>query len=290
LIFYSEWVSLYCNKVFILTPQENDKHKIYIFYKTKSAFTLYFPSYISFSSSYILDTLLEERRVFLYIRINMNTIIKIIDDQKDLNSQNKSDLYINIFGEEPWNEWYQCKKCWKLFGLSDSTKNNIQQCLCGSELEKFYDKDDVDTDRLERSNRQGYICKLAQTLESRFIGFIMWRETNIEDLNSDKLGLDQDQIDILIKNINDNFEDFDLREFFYGAELWVEKDFRWKGIGSWLYKERAKELINKNIKYILIRTTKKTDKPYKWYQKEWFVTVFDYKDQQDRVIMIKNIL
>jgi GNAT superfamily N-acetyltransferase len=199
-------------------------------------------------------------------------------------------LYINIFGEEPWNEWYKCNDCWKLFWLSDTIKNDIKQCLCGSKLQKFYDENQVDKNRLERSNRQWYVCKLAQTLDSKFIGFIMWRETNIEDLNIDKLELDQKQLDMLIKNINDNFEDFNLREFFYGAELWVEKDFRWQGIGSLLYKERIKELINKKKKYILIRTTKKTNKPYKWYQKEWFVDVFEYKDQQERVIMIKNIL
>jgi hypothetical protein len=34
----------------------------------------------------------------------MENNIKIIDDKIYLNTSNKSDLYINIFGEEPWNE------------------------------------------------------------------------------------------------------------------------------------------------------------------------------------------
>jgi hypothetical protein len=43
------------------------------------------------------------------------------------------------------------------------------------------------------------------------------------------------------------------------------------------------------MKYVLVRTTKKTDKPYRWYRNEWFVDVFDYNDQQDRVILIKKV-
>ncbi len=220
----------------------------------------------------------------------MNNSIKIIDDEKYINIDEKSDLYINIFGEEPWNEWYQCNDCWKLFWLSDTIKNNIIKCLCGSQLQKFYDKNQVDRERSERSNKEWYICKLAENIDSKFIGFIIWRETDIINLNIDKLWLNIYQLDILIKNINENFDDFNLREFFYGAELWIEKDFRWQGIASLLYKEREKNIKEKQKNYILIRTTKKTDKPYKWYKKEWFVEVFEYEDQQNRVIMIKKIL
>jgi hypothetical protein len=44
-------------------------------------------------------------------------------------------------------------------------------------------------------------------------------------------------------------------------------------------------LQQNNQKYLLVRTTKKTDKPYEWYRKLWFQEVYDYNDQQSRVIL-----
>lgn len=216
--------------------------------------------------------------------------IKIIDDNINLRQDEKSDLYINIFGEEPWNEWYQCNDCWKLFWLSETVKNDIKQCLCGSELCEFYDKKQVDKDRNQRYQKEWYIWKLAENLKKEFVWFILWWETNLIGLNNEKLWLEENELYILIKNIETRFEDFDLNDFFYGAELWVKKEFRWQGIASKLYKKREENFRENWKKYILIRTTKKTEKPYKWYKKDWFVDIYDYNDQQDRVIMIKKIL
>jgi hypothetical protein len=56
--------------------------------------------------------------------------IKIINDQTDLRKDEKSDLYVGIFGEEPWNEGYKCGTCDKLFGLSETKRNNIRGCTC----------------------------------------------------------------------------------------------------------------------------------------------------------------
>jgi hypothetical protein len=39
-------------------------------------------------------------------------------------------------------------------------------------------------------------------------------------------------------------------------------------IASSLYKEREKDIRGNGMKYVLVRTTKKTDKPYRWYRNE----------------------
>lgn len=118
----------------------------------------------------------------------MNTI-KIIKDQTDLRKEEKSDLYINIFGEEPWNEWYKCNDCDKLFWLSEI--DEIKKCVCGWLLELFYDKDEVENDRNNWTKKEWYIGKLAENPEWEMIWFIMWRESNIDKLNKEKLWLDE---------------------------------------------------------------------------------------------------
>ena len=40
---------------------------------------------------------------------------------------------------------------------------------------------------------------------------------------------------------------------------------------------------------IFIRTTKKSDIPYKWFLKMWYNKVFSYNDEQDRILMIYKI-
>lgn len=214
--------------------------------------------------------------------------IKIINDN-DLNNTQKADLYINVFGEQPRNEWYQCNDCKKLYSISEVKKNEIIQCLCWWKLENFYDINKVENDLASWSEKQWYIWKLASTLDGELVWFILWRETNIDDINQSKLWLDDMQINILKDNIKNNFYDFDFDRFFYAAEIWVNNSFRDLGIASKLFQEREANIIKNNIKYILVRTIKNIEKPYLRYIKQWFVDVFDYNDQQDRVLMVKMI-
>lgn len=213
--------------------------------------------------------------------------IKIINDQMDLKKEEKSDLYINIFGEEPWNEWYKCNDCDKLFWLSEI--DGIKKCTCGWLLELFYDKDEVENNRNDWTKKEGYVWKLAENPEWEMIWFIMWRESNIDKLNKEKLWLDENQIKILLNSIKEKFDEFDSEKIFYAADMWVKKDWRWVGIASSLYKAREKSIVANGMKFVIVRTTKKSDKPYKWYKNEWFVDVFDYQDQQERVLLVKKI-
>jgi len=217
----------------------------------------------------------------------MNTI-QTINDQKDLRQSEKSQLYINIFWEEPWNEWYECTSCGKLFWLSQV--NESQKCICGNPLKAFYNTNEVERDRSSRADKQWYIGKLAETLDNKLVGFVLGRKTNIWQLNQEKLGLDTEQMKRLTQNIAGKYSNFDLESFFYFAEIWVDKQVRGMKVASTLYQQREKEMRKTTSSYTLLRTTKTTDTPYKRFQAKWFIDIFSYNDDQDRVIMIKNSL
>ncbi len=218
----------------------------------------------------------------------MNTI-QIINDQTDLRKEEKTDLYIRTFWEEPWNEWYQCVDCETLYPLSQIQKEEIKQCTCGGILEAFYDPTEVSNSRNKRTQKEGYIWKLAQTLQWEMIWFIMWWKSNLEQLNTEKLWLDEIAFEKLLTSLNQKYENFDDQNIFYAADIWVKKDVRWQGIASKLYTAREQSIIESGMQYILVRTTKKADKPYKWYKREWFEDIFEYNDQQDRVILVKKV-
>ena len=141
----------------------------------------------------------------------MNTI-QTINDQRDLRQNEKSQLYINIFGEEPWNEWYECTSCGKLFWLSKASES--QKCVCWNLLKAFYNTNEVERDRRSRAEKQWYIGKLAETLDNKLVGFMLGRETNIWELNQEKLGLGTEQMKRLTQNITENYSNFDLESFF----------------------------------------------------------------------------
>jgi GNAT superfamily N-acetyltransferase len=214
--------------------------------------------------------------------------INIINDEITLKKEEKSELYIRIFWEEPRNEWYICTDCETLFWVSETIKNDIKKCLCWWTLKNFYDPKDIESDWRKRSNKEGYIWKIAETLNNELVWFIMGWKSNITDMNKEKLWLDENDLNILISNSEKIYNNINRENIFYAAEIGVQKDYRGLGIASDLYKAREEALLQTWMRYTLVRTTKKSDKPYRWYKNKWFVEVFSYNDAQDRVIMIKQ--
>lgn len=214
--------------------------------------------------------------------------INIINDKTILKKEEKADLYIKVFWEEPRNEWYVCPDCEKTFWLSEITKNEIKQCLCGGNLKAYYDNNNIQDDWKKRANKEGYIWKIAEALNGELIWFIMGWKSNIIDTNKEKLWLDENDLNVLVSNSEKIYNTIDRENIFYAAEIGVQKDYRGLGIASTLYKAREETLLQTWMKYTLVRTTKKSDKPYRWYKNKWFVEVFSYNDIQDRVIMMKQ--
>lgn len=294
---------LYCNKVLhfwykslLLYSNKVLFSATFIYYYSKSHVIInkqnipsspYLPLQISFSDASIVHTPGKTGDFLLYNYFAMNDI-KILNDTKDFRQQEKTGLYINIFWEEPRNEGYTCTDCNKTFGLS--TIKEWDSCTCNGKLERFYDPDKVTKDRWERTTKEGYVGKLAETLDSKLVWFIMWRQAELVNLNREKLKLTNRQLYYLWENIKKTFTNFDPKRFFYLAEVGVDKQTRWQKIASSLYEQMEAEVTRDITWYSLLRTTKKTDTPYRRFQKEWYKDMFTYNDEQDRVIMIKKFL
>jgi len=228
---------------------------------------------------------------------NISETIKIIEDRNNENLEQKIQMYIDIFWEEPRNEWYQCKwECKELYALSKVKSEELTKCLkCGSDIEPFYEKNDLKSKRKSRTEKEGYVWMLSETLENnKLVWFIMGWGTNLEKLNSEKLWLDEKKLEQLNRNVKELFPGCNTNNLFYAADIWVKKEYRSKEkpgmhIASNLYNAREKEVKNKWFAYVIVRTTKKSDVPYKRYKNKWFKDVFDYNDAQDRVVLIKKI-
>jgi GNAT superfamily N-acetyltransferase len=163
------------------------------------------------------------------------------------------------------------------------------QCSCSkSKLEPFYENNKLKETFSELINKEWYSELVAKVLE-KYIWFIWWWNTSLEDLNKDKLWLEENQLDDLLKRILKEFSNFNLKEFYYFAEIGVKDDYRWDGIAWKLYKKNLENLKEKWEKFILVRTTRKTNVPYKWFINNWYTEVFEYLDEQDRVILVCKI-
>ncbi len=197
----------------------------------------------------------------------------------------KIKLYKEVFWEEPWNEWFICKNCKTLYPLSFSGK-----CSCSnSNLEEFYKDEELKESFKVQSMKDCYLEYIATVLDEK-TWFMWWWKSDIEGINQDKLGLDENETNKLKLWILENFPQFEFDSFFYLSEMGVKKEFRWQRLASKMYDEIIRELVlNTPWRYILTRTTRKSDIPYKWLQKLWYETVYNYNDPQDRVILVYAI-
>jgi hypothetical protein len=203
---------------------------------------------------------------------------------QDITWIKKIKLYKDIFWESPWEEWFICKNCKWIY-----SKVFMSSCNCwDSILVPFYKNEELRKVFNDLSLKQNFQELVACILDNN-VWFISWWNSSIEDLNKDKLLLNWDQFKDLSINILKIIEDFDLEDFYYFAEIWIKKDFRWNDIAWSLYRENLDRLKQRWEKYILVRTTRKSDLPYKWLVREWYKEVFLYNDEQDRVILVYKI-
>jgi len=133
----------------------------------------------------------------------------------------KANLYKKLFWESPWNEWFVCKNCWKIYNIKF-----MWNCNCWkSNLEPLYKNNELKKTFSNLSIKSEYKELIAKVLDEE-IWFIWWWETSLEELNKDKLWLTKEQIDNLIKKVNNIFSDFNLKNFYYLAEIWVKNKYR----------------------------------------------------------------
>ena len=196
-------------------------------------------------------------------------------------------LYMNIFWEDPWNEGYICPQTKALYALS----SNQESCTCCSPAVKtnlFYDRDELKTIFSILQQKRWYQEQICIWSDGLPIWFIWWWRSNIEDVNREKLRLDEDELNTLIESISQQCPIFCLDDFYYFAEIGVENFNRWTDIAGMLYRSQIHAVLSNGSGDILVRTTKKTEKPYKWFLRMGYIPVFAYNDQQDRVVLIKQ--
>lgn len=206
-----------------------------------------------------------------------------INYNNSFNTAEIMNLYKNIFWDAPWNEWYICKKCSNIF-----PKNYTWSCCNKDTIEPFYKNNELKETLQTLKSKESYREIVASILDKP-VWFIWWWNTNISELNTEKLSLNSNELDKLILESRRIFPNFDFQNFYYLAEIWVKTEQRWKDIAGNLYRKNLEEIKKWDVEYILVRTTKKTQKPYEWFKRDWFMDVYDYNDEQQRVILIKQL-
>lgn len=162
-------------------------------------------------------------------------------------------------------------------------------CSCDNpDLIQFYDNLSLKKDLDLLSEKEKYQEQVADVLGEK-VWFIWWWNSSLSLLNSDKLRLNESQYEELYNQIYSLYPDFDFSDFYYFAEVWVKSDYRWLDIAWELYRNNLEQLKERGEKFIVVRTTKKSDVPYKWFKDLWYIDVFNYNDEQDRVILVFKI-
>lgn len=200
-------------------------------------------------------------------------------------SNAKIRLYKEIFWAEPWNEWFICKSCWKIL-----PKTFYWKCTCWEtdKFEPFYKNKEL-KESLASTVENFWYREFVADILSEDVWFIWGWQTTLSQLNDCKLWLSEDDFKRFSQVINQIFPDFDFESVYYLAEIWVKNTFRWKSIAWELYRENIRSIEASWVTYIVVRTTKKSNIPYKWFLREWYQEVFLYNDEQERVILVKKL-
>lgn len=194
------------------------------------------------------------------------------------------ELYRTVFGDEPWNEWWICPNCGKNFPLDFEWK-----CpCCWSELKQYYPDDKLKKYFEKLSNNPLYKELIARTKDGIIVWLTSWWGSTLDDLNS-KFWLTKTEFQELEGKIRSIDPDFDSSKLFYLAEVAVDKKYRLQGVASALYHTLLESVKKDGYEYIIVRTTTKTDVPYQWLKTMWYQDVYDYNDDQQRVILIYKI-
>lgn len=207
-----------------------------------------------------------------------------IYENKNVDWISKIKLYKEIFWDPPWEEWFICKNCNWIY-----PKRFMWSCKCWkSVLEPYYKNKEVKKYFKDLSYEKNY-KELVINILNKDIWFTWWWNTSLDNLNNNNLKLSEQQIIELKNFIISKYNDFDAENFYYFAEIWVKKEFRWKDFAWDLYCENLEKLKERWEKYIIVRTTKKSDIPYKWFLKLGYEEIFQYNDMRNRIVLICKI-
>lgn len=201
---------------------------------------------------------------------------------------NKTRLYKQVFGEAPWNEGFVCRNCEALYPTSGGKPESCRNC--GDEkIEEFYDDAELGRELEALTKKDGYVERVADILDEGLVGFAWGWVSDLETLNREKLSLEGEAMSSMLTNIGECFPEYDGSPVYYFAEIGVRAEYRGRDVAGELYRSKMEGAKSLGKKYSVVRTTRKSDVPYKWFVRDGFETVYEYGDDRDRVILMKAL-
>lgn len=194
--------------------------------------------------------------------------------------------YKNVFNSSAWWEWVKCSSsCW----YKETFEDAPEMCPnCWWKIEDYYSDLEVEIAIENISNEIRYKQALALfSDDGKVNGFTWGWNTNLEDLNKEKLGLSEKKLKELCNNLMKIWINPEER-FYYQSETGITLEYRKK----WLWKDLIylnQDLLEENKDKVpqIIQRTSKLSPMSKIRKKQGYKQVFDYGDEDQRIIFAK---
>ena len=93
----------------------------------------------------------------------------------------------------------------------------------------------------------------------------------------------------MLSEIGERFPGYDGSPVYYFAEIGVRADCRGRGVAGELYRSKMEGAKTLGKNFCVVRTTRLSDVPFKWFVRDGFEVVFEYGDDRDRVVLMKAL-
>lgn len=174
-------------------------------------------------------------------------VISNIDPTNSMLISRVADLYADVFAGPPWNEATKCLTSGSFYG--PDTQAGAPCPDCKAPLSEAYPKDETTEYILGELGKTNPIGLLA-FVNSELAGFSWGYQTTPNELAESKWKTPKMQgvvKDLLAKyNVKDSL--------FYGSETGVDPQFRGKGLGKQLVKDRLKQVDQSGAEFMVVRT------------------------------------
>jgi len=178
--------------------------------------------------------------------------------------------YKQVFGESNWEEGKKCAACGKKFRLSQAPTT-----CCQENVTDFYADEQVR--QSIQSAQENFGFQIVRLFTQDLSGFSWGWQGSLPEINEEKLSVDYKEIaELGTRSAN----------WFYLSELGVSTEERGRGYGRILLRILLATLP-KNTPVIL-RTSMRSEL-YSLIQTEGFETVYDYGDQDARILSAKSL-
>lgn len=193
--------------------------------------------------------------------------------------------YKQVFSASAWQEW---KKCVWWCDAKRSFEDAPQNC-CSVETVDFY------SDKVVENYVKNVICKtynqclVILNLDSEVSWFTWWWKDDLASINSQKLRLNEDNIQKLFENLDKIGINPIKEDFYYQSETWVMPEYR----KSWIWKNLVRvneEIIKSNRDKIssIIQRTSERSPMFNIRRDLGYEVVYKYDDEDNRVLFAKN--